>query len=215
MRGWLALLIGGTAALMPVEARSDEIVLRLVPAKTAATFQVSATFFDIEGALTISSGQIRLDRLTGEASGQVMIDLRSTKTGNRLRDWEMHRRVLESERYPLVVFRVERLLGTLPPSGTSDLMLAGIVMMHGAEHALAVPLRASVAGDTVSATALFEIPYVAWGLRDPSMFFLRVAPVAAVSVRTAGDLRVDPDAVKQPALGSRANSKSRMSRATR
>jgi hypothetical protein len=117
----------------------------------------------------------------------------------------MHKRVLETERYPLVVFRLDRMLGTLAPSGTSNLVLAGIVTMHGGEHAVAVPVRANVSGDTLSAEALFEIPYVAWGLRDPSLFVLRVAPVAVVSVKTGGDLRADPELPKEQVSERRAH----------
>jgi hypothetical protein len=103
----------------------------------------------------------------------------------------MHKLVLETERYPLAVFKPDRVLGTLPPSGLSDLILAGIVDVHGAEHAFAAPVSVDVSGDTVSAEAIFEIPYVAWGLRDPSFLFLRVAPVAAVTVTTEGGFRSD------------------------
>jgi polyisoprenoid-binding protein YceI len=205
MRTWMGLLIAAVAALAPVAVRSEELVLTLAPEKTSATFRVRATVFDIDGVLAMGPGQIRFDPVTGAASGQITIDLRGTKTGSRLRDWEMHRRVLETERYPLVVFRLDRMLGTLAPSGTSDLVLAGIVTMHGAEHAMVVPVRATVSGDTVSAEALFEIPYVAWGLRDPSLLFLRVAPVAVVSVKTGGDLRADPEVAKEQAIKRRAD----------
>jgi hypothetical protein len=45
-----------------------------------------------------------------------------------------------------------------------------------------------VTGDTVVATTAVDVPYVAWGLRNPSLLFLRVAPIAAVSLRTEGTL---------------------------
>ena len=205
MRTWMGLLIAAVAALAPVAACSEELVLTLAPEKTSATFRVSATVFDIDGVLAMGPGQIRFDSTTGAASGQITIDLRGTKTGSRLRDWDMHRRVLDTERYPLVVFRLDRVLGTVAPSGTSDLVLAGIVTMHGAEHAMVVPVRARVSGDTVSAEALFEIPYVAWGLRDPSLLLLRVAPVAVVTVKTGGDLRPDPEVAKEQAIKRRAD----------
>jgi polyisoprenoid-binding protein YceI len=201
----MGLLIAAVAALAPVAAYSEELVLTLAPEKTSATFRVSATVLDIDGVLAMGPGQIRFDSATGAASGQITIDLRGTKTGSRLRDWEMHRRVLETERYPLVVFRLDRMLGTLAPSGTSDLVLAGIVTMHGAEHAMVVPVKATVSGDTVSAEALFEIPYVAWGLRDPSLLLLRVAPVAVVTVKARGDLRADSEVATEQATKRRAD----------
>jgi polyisoprenoid-binding protein YceI len=205
MRIWMGLFIAAVASLAPVSACSEELVLTLAPEKTRATFRVRATFFDIDGVLALGLGQIRFDSATGAASGQVTIDLRESTTGNRLRDWEMHKRVLETERYPLAVFRVDHMLGTLGPSGTSNLVLAGIVTMHGAEHAMVVPVRAIVSGDTLSAETLFEIPYVAWGLRDPSLFFLRVAQVAVVSMKARGDLRPDPEVAKDQVTRRRAD----------
>ena len=74
--------------------------------------------------------------------------------------------------------------------------------MHEAEHAMVVPVRATVASDTLSAEALFEIPYVAWGLRDPS---LRVAPVVVVSVKTGGALRADSEVAKEQVSKRRAD----------
>jgi len=205
MRTWMGFFIAAVASLAPVAACSEELVLTLTPEKSQATFRVRATLFDIDGVLALGLAQIRLDPATGAASGHITIDLRESKTGSRLRDWEMHKRVLETERYPLAVFRVDHMLGTLALSGTSNLVLAGIVTMHGAEHAMVVPVRATVSGDTFSAEALFEIPYVAWGLRDPSLLFLRVAHVAVVSVKAGGDLHPDPEVAKEHMIGGRTD----------
>jgi len=205
MRTWVGFFIAAVASLAPVAARSEELILTLVPEKTQATFRVRAMLFDIDGVLALGLAQIRFDPATGAASGQITVDLRESKTGSRLRDWEMHKRVFETERYPLAVFRADHMLGTLAPSGTSNLVLAGIVTMHGAEHAMVVPVRATVSGDTFSAEALFEIPYVAWGLRDPSLLFLRVAHVAVVSVKVGGDLRADHEVSKDHMIGRRTD----------
>jgi hypothetical protein len=50
---------------------------------------------------------------------------------------------------------------------------------------------------------VFEIPYVLWGLRDPSLLFLRVAPVALVTVKARGDLRADWEVAKEQATKRR------------
>jgi len=205
MRTWTGFFIAAVAWLAPGAARSEELILTLGPEKTQAAFRVRATLFDIDGVLALGVTQIRFDPATGAASGQITIDLRESKTGSRLRDWEMHTRVLETERYPLAVFRVEHMLGMLAPSGPSNLVLAGIVTMHGAEHAMVVPVRATVSGDTFSAEALFEIPYVAWGLRDPSLLFLRVAQVAVVSVKVEGALHAHPEVAKERMTGGRSD----------
>jgi hypothetical protein len=82
-------------------------------------------------------------------------------------------------------------VGSLAPSGPSELLLAGVLSLHGVDHSLTLPVQARVAGEVVSAETAFEIPYVAWGLRNPSLLFLRVAPVAEVNLRTQARLHVE------------------------
>ncbi len=189
MAGWKGAFAMTALVLCPLRASTEPLVLKLSPDKTSLTFTVKATGHAIEGLLALDSGEIRFDPDTGTASGQVSIDLRRAGTGNRLRDREMHASVLETERYPVATFRPSRVIGSLAPSGPSDLVLAGFLSLHGVDHSLTLPVRARVAGDTVSAETTFEIPYVAWGLRNPSLLFLRVAPVAAVNLRTEASLR--------------------------
>ena len=185
-------------ALCSLNAAADPLVLTLFPDKTSLTFQVAATGHVIEGLLVLDAGEIHFDPETGAASGQVTIDLRQAKTGNRLRDYEMRTRVLETGQYPVATFRPSRVTGSLAPTGTSQLVLAGILSLHGVEHSMILPVRVTIAGDTVSAEAAFEIPYVAWGLRNPSLLFLRVAPIVVVSLRTETSLHQE-----QAGTGSR------------
>jgi len=189
MTRWIGILTGIVAAVGPLPASGEDRVLTFQPSKTSVTFTLKATGHDIDGALPVAFGEIRFDPDTGAASGQITIDVRRGQTGNSLRDWEMRKNVLETERYPTAVFQPNRVQGTLAPSGTSDLVLAGIVTFHGSEHALNVPVRATLSGDSVTAEAVFDVPYIAWGLRDPSLLFLRVAPVVAVTVKTESSLR--------------------------
>jgi polyisoprenoid-binding protein YceI len=174
--------------LCPLTAWAEPLVLRLLPDKTQLTFTVKATGHAIDGAIALASGEIRFDTDTGAASGEVTIDLRRAGTGNRLRDHEMHSSVLESEQYPVAIFRPGRVVGSLARSGSSELMLAGILGFHGVDHSLTLPVQVIVAGDTVVAATAIDIPYVAWGLRNPSLLFLRVAPIATVSLKTEGSL---------------------------
>jgi polyisoprenoid-binding protein YceI len=184
-KGVLAMV---ALALCPLNAAAESLVLTLSPEKTSLTFRVAATGHVIEGLLALDSGEVHFDPETGAASGQVTIDLRHAKTGNRLRDHEMHTSVLETGQYPVATFRPSRITGSLAPTGTSQLVLAGVLSLHGIEHSMILPVRVTTAGDTVSAETTFEIPYVAWGLRNPSLLLLRVAPIAAVSLRTETSL---------------------------
>lgn len=195
MAKWKEIFAIAAVVLAPLVAAAEERVLTLQPEKTSVTFQLKATGHEVDGVLALESGQIRFDPSTGAASGQVTIDLHHAATGNRLRDRQMHREVLETERFPLIVFRPDRLEGALSPSGVSDIGLHGIVVIHGSEHKVTVPVKVKLAGERVTAEAVFDVPYVEWGLSNPSFLFLRVAPVVAVTVKTEGDLRLSTAAV--------------------
>ena len=178
-------------AFYPLNVAAEPLVLTLSPEKTSVSFTVAATGHAIEGLLALDSGEIHFDPETGAASGQVLIDLRRAVTGNRLRDREMRMSVLETEQYPVATFRPNRITGSFAPTGPSQLILAGVLSLHGTEHSMTLPIRIQASGETVSAETVFEVPYVAWGLRNPSILFLRVAPIAAVSLRTEASLHPD------------------------
>ena len=62
----------------------------------------------------------------------------------------------------------------------------GVLALHGSEHELSVPVTGEIAGDRWHGTGAFKIPYVEWGLKSPSNFFLKADPVVEVEVELAG-----------------------------
>ncbi len=79
-------------------------------------------------------GDIRYDPATGKASGEIVFDATSGKTGNDCRDKKMHKDVIESGRFSEIAFRPDRADGTLAASGDSTLQVHGMFSIHGAEH---------------------------------------------------------------------------------
>ena len=119
----------------------------------------------------------------------MVLDLGRAQTGNEGRDEDMHAKVLETARFPQAVFRPHQIQGTLKPAGSSEVVLKGTLLFHGAEHAVEIPTRVTLTGNHVAAEGHLTIPYVAWGLRDPSKFVLRVGKTVEVHLQVAGDLR--------------------------
>ena len=181
-----ALIIAVLAAALPVCAA--EHTLRLDADKTRVGFTLGATAHTVRGTLVLSAGEIQFDPASGIASGEVLFDARRTETGNAKRDKKMHAKVLESEEYPHIVFMPERVEGELAETGHSEITVHGSVLIHGDEHP--VELKANILrdGDRVSGTFSFTVPFVAWGMRDPSMFVLRVAKEVEVTVELQGSL---------------------------
>ena len=175
-------------ALAGRAAHAEPRVLVLDPAASKVSFTLDATAHDVEGTLAVKSGRIAFDPETGAASGEITLDLKSARTGNRSRDETMHEEVLETRKYPVAVFRAERLEGAIAPAGTSQVTLDGTLSFHGAEHKMKLPARVNLQNGRLKAETRFTIPYVEWGLHDPGNMMLRVGKVVAVEVVAEGSV---------------------------
>lgn len=175
-------LMGGT--LVAGTAQADRLVLD--PATTKLSFVLGATGHDVEGTLKLASGEVTFDPAGGPASGSIAIDARSAQTGSSSRDKTMHADVLETEKYPQFVFTPRRLLGEIAPTGTSKATLEGELAIHGRVESMILPATIVVDGDKVHATTSFVIPFVAWGMKDPSVLFLRVEKEVQVNLEARG-----------------------------
>ena len=184
-------LLGLLLAALPAAA-GEMLVLQVDPARTSVDFVLEATMHTVDGHLGSAAGRIAFDPASTLATGELVIDLVGAETGVGRRDKKMHAKILETDRYPTAVFRVSRI--DLPHSlrqGRNELQLHGELELRGSRYPVLVPAVATLDGDRVAATAWIEIPYIDWGLQDPSFFVLRVAKTVRVEIETAGRLEGD------------------------
>src|SRR5271166_5421853 len=130
--------------------------------------------------------------------GEILVDARSGQTGNGMRDRKMHKDVLESEHYPEISFRPERVEGTVRSSGQSSVSVHGMFRIHGVDREITVPAQVEMSGDHWTATIHFTVPYQKWGLKNPSTLFLRVSDSVQIEVLASGSL-VQQAAASSPA----------------
>jgi polyisoprenoid-binding protein YceI len=178
-----AALAAAQPAAPPV---THELLLRLDPAGSGADMSLTGNVHTVHGTFRLKHGAIHFDPATGKASGEVVFDATSGKTGNGSRDNKMHKDVIESARYPEIVFRPDHADGKLAASGASTLQVHGMFVMHGAEHEVTFPVEVSFAGSDWSAKASFQVPYARWGMKNPSNFFLRVDDLVQVQFHASG-----------------------------
>jgi len=183
----IALSIVLAVATMPSLHAGDRL-LTLDPQRTHVDFVLDATAHKVRGSFALRSGSVHFDPETGAASGEVEIDLTVGQTGNQKRDRTMHEKVLETERYPRAVFRLSGIEGALAEQGSSEIALAGTLVFHGAEHAMKLQAKVTRNGSHVAVEIQLTIPYVEWGLEDPSFFVLRVAKTVDVHVTAEGEV---------------------------
>lgn len=158
------------AALAAAPPASHELLLQLDPARSGADITLAGNLHTVKGTFLLKRGAIHFDPATGKASGEIVFDATSGKTGNSSRDNKMHQDVIESGRYPEIVFRPDRADGELAASGASTLQVHGMFTLHGAEHEVTFPTEVTLAGSVWTAQASFQVPYARWGMKTPASF---------------------------------------------
>ena len=173
-----------------------ENAIELDPARTSITFTLGDVLHTVHGSFKLKRGSLKFDSSTGSASGEIVVDVTSGDSGNGSRDKRMHKEILESARYPEATLTPDHVNGELMPSGESQLSVHGTFLIHGSSHEMTLPFLAEVKAAEVSATTTFVIPYVQWGMKNPSNFLLKVEDKVQMTIQavgqTIGDRRLPP-----------------------
>lgn len=178
--------------LTGVSAAAETLKFELDPGKSAIEFGFAATLHKVDGHLAARQGTIEVDPATGEARGWILLDAGSAFTDNRRRDRKMHEKILESPRFPDIVYSIDRVSGGIRTVGRSELQLHGTLEFHGVKRPFSVIAVALSDGKRLTATGSVEVPYLEWGLKDPSFFLLRVAKKVTVRLNVSGTLTTVP-----------------------
>jgi polyisoprenoid-binding protein YceI len=178
--------------LLAASVSAQKLTLELDPNETRVEFGFGATLHSVAGSLRLEHGRLEIDPATGAASGEIVLDAKSAKTGVVRRDEKMHQEILESTLFPKVTYRLERIDGTVNRTGRSDLQLHGQLELHGVRLPAAILAVATVNGDRVTATGTFTVPYRQWGMKDPSVFVLRVEKEVHIKITAMGTLKPAP-----------------------
>ena len=62
----------------------------------------------------------------------------------------------------------------------------GILKLHGTGHPVSLTVPVQVKGDALTAQTHLVIPYIAWGLKNPSTVFLHVSDKVDVNITAVG-----------------------------
>ena len=117
----------------------------------------------------------------------------SGNSGSQARDQRMHKEILESQRYPEITFAPSRVEGQIASQGESQLKMEGVLTLHGSPHLVMLLTRVNPAGNLLKAETQFDIPYVQWGLKNPSNFLLRVNTTVQIKIEAAGSLQEETE----------------------
>ncbi len=179
-----SVLLGLLAAGLP--AAAAEIQVHLEPESTTIEFTLKATMHTVHGTASLDRADFVFDTVSGAASGEAVVVSGSADTDKPKRDKKMHSSVLLSSKHPLIAIRAESIEGALELEGASEVVLVGTMELIGAEHPIRVPMTVTIDDGTASVDAAFTVPYVEWGLDDPSTFVLRVGKEVPVTIHAEG-----------------------------
>ena len=161
----------------------------LDPAQTEIHWTLSGALHTTHGTFRLKSGEFFFNPATGVADGEILVDATTGQSGNATRDKRMQDEVLESNRYPAIFFHPSQIKGAFEAGeATQDLVGVGTFNIHGEDHPLELPLKVRVSAGVVTATTHFTIPYVAWGMKNPSRFLLKVSKQVEIEVTAKGTL---------------------------
>jgi polyisoprenoid-binding protein YceI len=188
IHGYIATVVLISAHLALAQNRSLKV--QLDPAQTQIHWKVSSGMHATHGTFKLKSGEFLFNPATGIAEGEILVDATTGESGNAARDKRMHDEVLESNRYPAIFFHPTHLKGAFKTGeGTQELVADGTFNIHGADHPLQLPLKVQISAETVTATTRFTIPYVAWGMKNPSKFLMRVGKQVEIEVSAKGSIK--------------------------
>ena len=183
---WLLVLAALSGFAQPIFA--SQYSLDLKPDSTQIAWTLGDVLHTVHGTFRLKSGHLLFDPVTGAASGEIIVDVASGDSGNGARDKRMQENVLESAKYPEAVFVPDHIEGKVSPDGPSDVKIHGMFRIHGAAHEMTMDAQTRTAGSAVQASLSFSVPYVSWGMKDPSTFVLRVGKTVQLAVQTSGTL---------------------------
>lgn len=187
-----ASLLLATMLLSAQAVRAQALEVTLDPAQTEIHYTLPATAHTVHGTFQLKSGEVRYDPATGKASGAIVVDATSGTSGNNGRDSRMHREILESPKYPDIVFTPQLVKGMVNPQGASQLEVSGVFRLHGEDHDFTMPVSVQLNGAEATASTQFSIPYEKWGLKNPNTFILRVKDTVDIDIRAAAHISPVP-----------------------
>ena len=182
-----ALFLALPLFLVPV-SQAQHQTLAVNPDTSQVAFTLGGSGHHVQGTFHVQHGSIDFDPSAQKISGSVVVDAASGNSGEPGRDKNMNSSVLDTAHFAEVTFAPSSYQGTIAPSGDSTIQVTGVFTLHGTPHDLTLPMQIHIDGANLTAKGHFTVPYVKWGLKDPSIFILKVAKEVDIDLTLSGRL---------------------------
>ena len=200
-----ALFVVAVAALGAQQPGQQPLVYKVEVAGSTVKWQLPSTFETVNGEAPIFRGTIEAKPLPSGAwdvQGKIVVPAAAMRTGNRRLDSRMRGRILETARYPDIVFELTRFTGDLSrlrPGENFTAQIVGNLTVHGRAAPVQLPVDVYVFADRVEIAGSFPLNWKDYGMRDPSVGPVRVKEPMFVDFK----LRAVPVAPTAPRIGAK------------
>ena len=174
------------AVLVATAALAQQQTFVANPDASEVKMTLKTTHEVVNGTFHLQSASLEFDPSAAGMSGSVVVLAGSGKTGNGSRDKKMNKEILEVEQHATVSFAPKSYAGAIAPSGDSTIQVTGIFTLLGTPHEITIPILVHLEDTTATARAHFVIPYIQWGLKDPSFLFWKADKDVAIDLNLVG-----------------------------
>jgi len=180
-----------------ISAAAQDTSFQLDPAQTSVKWTLGDVLHTVHGTFRLKQGALQFDPASGKIAGEIVVDAKSGESGSGMRDRKMHKEILESDRFPEITFRPDKIEGPVANLGKSLVKVHGVFSIHGVDREIMVPAEVEISADHWTATVHFTVPYAKWGMKNPSTLFLRVNDSVEIDLAMAGTV-AKPSAAAHP-----------------
>ena len=183
----LAALLAPAAVLTPAAGAQHQTFV-VNPESSEVRMTLNTTHEVVTGTFHVQSGSIEFDRAAPKMSGSVVVLAGSGRTGNDSRDKKMNKDILLVEQHATVSFEPKSYTGAIAASGDSAIQVTGVFILLGRPHEITVPMLVHLEGSSATAKAHFVVPYVQWGLKNPSFLIWKAENDVAIDLNLRGTI---------------------------
>ena len=177
-----AIVLLALAGSAFAQQKQPALDFKLDPATTAIHWTLNTTVHTVHGTFLLKDGSIHIDPATGDVAGLIVIDATSGESGDSSRDSRMHSVVLESAKYPTITFRPTYIDGKFDLGLPGPIVIDGVMNLHGQDHPMQMTVDLHPRDAAIASHTHFTIPFVAWGLKDPSVMMFRTDKQVAIDI---------------------------------
>ena len=180
--------VAALAVILAPAALAQYQTFAVNPDASEVKMKLNTTHEVVNGTFHIQSGSIEFDGSTSKMSGSVVVLAGSGKTGNDSRDRKMNKDILKVDQFATVSFAPKAYSGTVAASGDSTIQVNGAFTLLGTAHDLTIPMQIHIDGSQATARAKFVVPYVQWGLKNPSFLIWKADNDVAIDLNLVGQV---------------------------